>query len=172
VLAGLDGVLLGRQAKRVEAERVQDKVALHPPVARADVGGDVAQRVPDMQPGPGRVREHVHDVELAPRVERCSVRQVARRIRRLEGVLLGPDPLPFGLDLSSAFRVVSEVHDVPPRRPMGWVAARSRAGDRSRPARLAKEQLAEAHVVRLAHAPLGTNLNIASTALTVLTPCQ
>ena len=43
VLAGLDGVLLGRQTERVEAHRVQHVVAGHPLEAGEDVGADEAR---------------------------------------------------------------------------------------------------------------------------------
>ena len=49
VLAGLDGVLLGGQAERIVAHRVQDVVALHAAVARQRIGRDVAQRVTHVQ---------------------------------------------------------------------------------------------------------------------------
>ena len=49
MLAGLDGVLLGGQAERVVAQAVQDVLAGHPLEAGVDVGGDVAQRVADVQ---------------------------------------------------------------------------------------------------------------------------
>ena len=61
VRAGLHGVLLGGQAEGVEAQGVQDVVAGHALVAGEDVGGDVAQRVADVQARTRGVREHVHD---------------------------------------------------------------------------------------------------------------
>ena len=57
--AGLDRVLLGGQPERVEAQRVQHIAAGHPVVAGVDVGGDVAERMPDVQALARRVREHV-----------------------------------------------------------------------------------------------------------------
>ena len=66
VLAGLHGVLLGRQAERVVAQGVQHVVAGHPLEAAVHVGRDVAQRVPDVQPDARRVREHVEHVGLGP----------------------------------------------------------------------------------------------------------
>ena len=66
VLAGLHGVLLGGQAERVEAHRVQHVVAGHAHVARVDVGADEAERMADMQPVAGRVREHVEHEQLRP----------------------------------------------------------------------------------------------------------
>ena len=62
VLAGLDGVLFRRQAKRVPADRVQHVEAAHALVAGENVGGRVALRMPNVQPGARRVRKHVEDV--------------------------------------------------------------------------------------------------------------
>ena len=64
VLAGLHGVLLGRQPEGVVAQAVQDVLAEHPVEAREDVGGDVAQRVADVQAGAARVGEHVEHEEV------------------------------------------------------------------------------------------------------------
>ena len=52
VLAGVDGVLLGRQPEGVEAERMQHMVAGHAQVAAEHVGTDVAQRMTNVQPRP------------------------------------------------------------------------------------------------------------------------
>ena len=57
--AGLNGVLLGWQAERVEAQRVQHIAARHPEVPGVDVGGDIAERVPDVQALARGIREHV-----------------------------------------------------------------------------------------------------------------
>ena len=62
--AGLDGVLLGRQAEGVPAHRVQHVEAAHPLVPAQDVGGGVAFGMADVQPGAAGVGEHVQDVEL------------------------------------------------------------------------------------------------------------
>ena len=62
--AGLHRVLLGGQTERVKAQRVQHITADHPEVAGIDVGGDVAQRVTDVQPLARRIREHVLDEHL------------------------------------------------------------------------------------------------------------
>ena len=64
MLAGLHGVLLGRQAEGVVAHRVKDIESLEPLVARVDVRGDVAQRMADMQACPRGVGEHVEHVEF------------------------------------------------------------------------------------------------------------
>ena len=62
VLAGLDGVLLGREAEGVVAHRMEDVEALQALVAGKDVTGDVSQRMSDMQARARRIREHVQDV--------------------------------------------------------------------------------------------------------------
>ena len=59
VRARLHRVLLGRQAERVVAHRVQHVEAVHALEARVHVGGDVAERVADVEPDAARVREHV-----------------------------------------------------------------------------------------------------------------
>ena len=56
---GLHRILLGGQPERVEPQRVQHVAARHPVIARVDIRGDVAERMPDVQPLPGRVGEHV-----------------------------------------------------------------------------------------------------------------
>ena len=49
MLAGLHGILLGRQAEGVVTHGVQDVLALHAVVAADHIGGEVAQRVADVQ---------------------------------------------------------------------------------------------------------------------------
>ena len=66
--AGLHRVLLGGQAEGVEPQGVQHVTAVHPEVAGVDVGGDVAERVPDVQSLTRRIREHVLDEQLVLRV--------------------------------------------------------------------------------------------------------
>ncbi len=99
VLAGGHGVLLGGQAERVEAQGVQDVVAGHPLVAGEDVGGDVPQRVTDVQARTGGVREHVHDELLGAGGQLRIARQVALGVRCRVGALGVPEVLPACLDL-------------------------------------------------------------------------
>ena len=54
VLAGLHRVLLGREAERVVAHRVQHVLAAHPLEAGVDVGADVPERVADVEAGAAR----------------------------------------------------------------------------------------------------------------------
>ena len=60
----LNGVLLGRKPKRIVSHGVQDIEAAQPLVARQYVAGDVAQWMPNVKPGPGRVGEHIEDIVL------------------------------------------------------------------------------------------------------------
>ena len=64
---GLDRVLLGGQAERVPAHRMQHVDAAHALVARDDVGRGVALGVADVEARARRVREHVEDVHLGVR---------------------------------------------------------------------------------------------------------
>src|SRR6478736_3720670 len=73
--AGLDGVLLGGQAERVEAQRMQYIAARHSVIAGVNIGRDVAERVPDVQPLTRRVGEHV----LHEHLVRWDWRRVRRR---------------------------------------------------------------------------------------------
>ena len=85
--AVLDGGVLGRQAERVPAERMQDVEAAHPLHARDDVADHVVADVPDVRV-PGRVREHLEAVELRP----------GGILGDLEGARVAPAVLPLLLD--------------------------------------------------------------------------
>ena len=90
-----DGVLLGGQAKGVEAHGVQDVVAAHAFVAGDDVGGDVAQRVADVQPDARGVGEHVHAKVLGL----AGVKPFVAGVPDVEGLGVGPALLPLSFDL-------------------------------------------------------------------------
>ncbi len=62
VLSGLDGILLGGQAESVVAHGMEYVEAVEALVAGEYVGGDVAQRVSDMQTGSRGIREHVENI--------------------------------------------------------------------------------------------------------------
>ena len=64
-VAGDRGVL-GRQAERIPAHRVQHAVALRAAIARDEVAHRVVAHVPDMQFA-GRVRKHLEDVVFRAR---------------------------------------------------------------------------------------------------------
>ncbi len=108
VRARLDRVLLGGEAERVEAHRVQDVEALRALVAAEDVRGGVALGVADVQAGAGGVREHVQRVELGLRGE----------VDRGEGLLLLPAGLPLLFDFGEV--VVGGAHGGPPRARGRW----------------------------------------------------
>ena len=95
MLAGLDRVLLRRQAERVPAHRMQHVEAAHPLVARDDVRRGVALRMSDVQPGAARVRKHVEHVKL--RLRRIEAGLAG--IRRVKAGVLVPETLPLRLDL-------------------------------------------------------------------------
>src|SRR5258705_2166528 len=75
MLTGFDRVLLRGQTEGVPAHGVQDAEAAQTFIARNDVGGGVAFRMTNVQPGPARVRKHIEHVEF--------------RLRRIETLLAG-----------------------------------------------------------------------------------
>src|SRR5262249_24139038 len=89
MLPGLDRVLLGGQAERIPAHRVQHVVAAHAPGARHDIGRGVPLGMTDVQTHAGWVGEHIEDVALGP----------AAPTRVAERPVLVPVALPAGLDL-------------------------------------------------------------------------
>ena len=91
---GLHGVLLRRQAKRVPADGVQDVEALHSLVARQNVRGSVAFRVPDVQPRTRCVRKHIQHVVL----RLARIEAVIAGVADVEGLVLFPIGLPLGLN--------------------------------------------------------------------------
>ncbi len=123
MLAGLHGVLFRRKAEGVIAHGVQHVLALHAVVTADHIGGEVAQRVADMQTLAGRVREHVHrEVGGASfGVASFAVLQIAVDVGGPEGAFVIPDLLPFFLDVLRHVRVVAE------RRLCGLVRLRLRA---------------------------------------------
>ena len=96
MVAGLDGVLLRRQAERVVAHRVQDVEALHPLEARLDVRGRVALRMPHVQARAAGIRKHVQHVELG--LGRIDV------VRGAERLVLLPVLLPLRFDVGMRIR--------------------------------------------------------------------
>ena len=87
------GVVLGRQAEGVPAHGVQDVIAALTLFARDDVQRGVAARMADVQARGGRVRELDQRVEF-----RLGMVDFG-----MEGILVLPDLLPFGLN---CFKVV------------------------------------------------------------------
>ena len=101
--AGLDGVLLCRQTKRVITQCVQHVLAQHAVVARVHIRGDVTQRVADVQPRTRRVGEHVLNVEFVlgqlDLVLRRLRSKITNRVRCVKRVVVTPVRLPLLLDL-------------------------------------------------------------------------
>ena len=95
----LHGVLLGRQAERVEAQCVQHVRPGHPVVTAVYVGADVAERVSDVQPVRRRVGEHVQQVELRSIADAGTAGQGSDGVRGLEGAFGLPAILPSPLQL-------------------------------------------------------------------------
>src|SRR5262249_44719534 len=106
VLAGLDRVLLGGQAERVPAHRMEDVVALHALPPRDDVRADVADRVADVEARPRGVREHVEHVELLARGIVVGIAGV----RRAEGRPRLPARLPLRVDRARIVGVLRRLH--------------------------------------------------------------
>ena len=98
MLAGLNGVLLGRESKCVVSHRVQDVVAPHAPEARERVGRDVAERVPHVQPLARGVGEHVENEVGVARGQ--GAREGADRVIGVEGSQFLPAVLPLRLNLA------------------------------------------------------------------------
>ena len=95
----LHRVLLGGQAERIETQRVQHVAARHPEVAGVDVGGDVAERVPDVQALARRVREHVLDEHLVGGHRRpVGGRERPDRVGHVERTQPSPGLLPGAFD--------------------------------------------------------------------------
>ena len=85
----LHGILLRRQPKCIPSHRVQHVEALHSLVTAEDIRSRVAFGMTDMEPRPGRIREHIQTVEL----RFLRVPGVA-----LERLVFKPIRLPFLLD--------------------------------------------------------------------------
>ena len=125
VLAGLDGVLFGGQAEGVPAHGVEDVEAVHALVAADDVGGGVAFRVTDVEPGAGRVGEHVEDVIL----RLGGIEVGIARSGGAEGFLFEPALLPLGFEFVEGEGFASVVaHGVRGKGPDGGKWRRGRQG--------------------------------------------
>ena len=111
MLAGLHGVLLGGQAEGVPTHGMQHIETGRPAIARQNVRGGVALRMPDVQPRAAGVGEHVENIKLRRQLRgrRRAGHAMARGkgVRRRNGLawiegaerlLLVPGLLPLGLD--------------------------------------------------------------------------
>ncbi len=84
----LDGVVFRRQAESVPPDGIQDVVALHPALPGDDVQRRVGAGMPYVQALSGGIGE----------LDQAVVLLFIGRKLRFKGVLIFPDPLPFGLD--------------------------------------------------------------------------
>jgi hypothetical protein len=117
---GLHGVLLGGQPERVEAQCVQHIPAGHPVVPGVDVGGDVAQRVSDVQALTRRVRKHVlHEHLVGGYGGAVGRRQLPDGVGHVEGAELRPCLLPRALDVPGELRGVAVLRGVGGVRRVG-----------------------------------------------------
>ena len=100
MFASSDCVLLSRQAKRVETHRVTHVAAQHALVPAVDIGADETQRVAYVQAATRWVGKHVeHKQLLAPAGEGFGIGEWARRVGRLERLILVPGGLPAQFDV-------------------------------------------------------------------------
>ncbi len=63
-MAGLDGILLSRQAEGIKSHRVHDIIALHPLHSGHDIGGSIALRMAYMQTLSTGVGKHIEYIVL------------------------------------------------------------------------------------------------------------
>ena len=97
VLAGVDGVVLGRQAERVVAHRMQHAPAGAAVEVRDRVADGVVLQMPDVRLARG-VRQHLEHVR--------GGNVAVLVVRDLPGPLTLPDLLPLGFDLSRVVTVL------------------------------------------------------------------
>ena len=176
VLAGLHRVLLGGQAEGVVAHRVQHVVAGHALEAGVDVGADVAERVPDVEAGAARVREHVEHVELA-RGRPTAAKPSASAPVGLgaQNVCVGlPPVLPLRLDLVRERGVVAVARARrrgAARRRRSWCGERTGPGGRGPPLVSCSSLGAVAQLVEHFHGMEGVrgSIPLSSTQLNSLT---
>ena len=107
VHASGNGVLFGGQPERVVTKRMQHVVASHAFETAIYVGGDVAERVADMQPSPRRVGEHVEDEQFFAPGDFFGLSKWPSRVGGVKGVCGLPAVLPFGLNLGRQAGVVA-----------------------------------------------------------------
>src|SRR3954454_10954156 len=110
MLAGFDGVLLGRQSERVPTHRVQDIETAQPLIARNNVSGGVTLGMPDVETSTTRIRKHIQHIIL----RLGGIEVWLSRIRRLETLLVFPDSLPFRFDLIKRIWFASLAHEQGP----------------------------------------------------------
>ena len=93
----INGILFGWQPEGVPSHRVQDVVASHAAVSADDVGADVSDRMPHMQPLSRGIWEHVEAIEPAG----SGIKPFIAGIERPKRFRLGPRLLPAFFDGTS-----------------------------------------------------------------------
>ena len=134
MLAGADRVVLGGQAERVVAHRVQHPASRAPMEVRDGVAHGVDLQVPDVRLAAG-VRQHLEHVGLRP--------WVVGVVGDLPGVLVRPHLLPAGLDLGRVVAVVGHLggEDTSAARPTSCGRSRPPAGPRRPGVTMASDRL-------------------------------
>ena len=116
MLAGLDGVLLGRESEGIPTHGVENVEAIHALVATDNVSGGVALGVPYVQTLTRRIREHVQDVVF--RLGRIEA--FLAGTGSAEGFVFSPMGLPFGFELVERVGLAFVGHDVGRERNREW----------------------------------------------------
>ena len=88
VSSGFHGILFGGQPERIPSHRMQDITAAHPFEPAENIGCGISLRMPDVQSGSARIREHIQYIKFL----------FAGNLRCLERLMLVPVFLPFFLD--------------------------------------------------------------------------
>jgi len=90
MLAGLNGILLGRQSVGIVAHRVENIKSFQAFVACKNITGYISERVSHMKSGTGRIREHVQNI----------IFWAVGIFDNFVGFPLYPERLPFFLDIT------------------------------------------------------------------------
>ena len=85
----LNGKLFCGKTERVPTHRMKDVKAVHVLISRVYVRRNISLRVPDVEPFPGRIREHVQHITFG----------LLRILLSFIEIELFPSLLPFRLDL-------------------------------------------------------------------------
>ena len=92
---------------------MQNIAAGHTEVAGVDVGGDIAQGMPDVQALPRGIGKHILDEHLVGRDSTAvGGGECADRVGHVEGAPPLPSALPVSLDAACRFRGVAVPRDV------------------------------------------------------------
>ena len=102
--AGLHGVLLGWQTKRIPTHGVKNIEALHALGARGNVGADVSNWMPDVQARARRIGKHIEHIKFWFGRVKAGVAWIARD----ERTALLPPCLPLALNSIGEGGVISK----------------------------------------------------------------